>query len=309
MRPTNATMLKQSNYSITSRPCLSEWLCAKDRRSDPSKRRKWHTCLCTLANPLGISGRHSRGFETRRRPYRILSVRTTTTFLGGSNIKAEEIPIIFWEEWVCVHQYPPSTRLIRTAYNCCCNETRAACYTYGTLFSSSLVQPIEAFCAQCFPHRCSLPWIPARGPTKIFQPPWRKGDRQDCVIKCSLSSPTSLVLPKIKDYSKLRTDGCDKQLRCVLQQEQKNRGNYLYGLLPQALNDEELAFASMGRACLAVVWIVTPCDCTLKESTLRSERSMERSRYTRTVSQLILSNSPPQPSEILQLLLANIAQK
>lgn len=74
--------------------------------------------------------------------------------------------------------------------------------------------------------------------------------------KEALMRPLVLFSPRTESQYTLDTEANEKQIRCVLLQEQEDSGNRPAGCWSRTLNDEEQKLATKNREWLAVIWTV-----------------------------------------------------
>lgn len=110
------------------------------------------------------------------------------------------------------------------------------------------------------------------GRTKQFAPPDEKESAVVASLQKALTDSPSPGLPRSEGMYTFDSDGCGKQIRCVLLQEQEEGINHPFGYWSQTLNykKEKLSTTHMER--LAVVWNVRLL-CPYFEGTLFATRT------------------------------------
>lgn len=98
-------------------------------------------------------------------------------------------------------------------------------------------------------------------------------DKEKCatleVFKEYLTISPVLPFPRNKRKYTLDTDACDKQIGCVLLEEQQDGNIRLVRYWSRRLADKEREVGTAYKECLAVVWSVTLLRAHLEEPALR----------------------------------------
>jgi len=103
-------------------------------------------------------------------------------------------------------------------------------------------------------------------------------------LKMRLISPPVIALPRGTGKYTVDTDACDRQVGCVLLQEQLTGPDRPIGYWSRSLTSAEAAYDTTERECLAVVWAVTMLEPYLQGTRFTIRTDHEALRWILTMT-------------------------